>query len=108
MTGLVEVVCRPASEAGFALAGLAARVVPDPLDPVPAIDDLVARAAVGVVLIEESIYDGLPAEQKSRLDRLSWPVVVPFPGPARFDARSAEERVIDLLRRAIGYRVKLQ
>jgi hypothetical protein len=34
--------------------------------------------------------------------------VVPFPGPAWEKLAPAEERVIELLRRAIGYRVRLR
>jgi hypothetical protein len=60
------------------------------------------------VLVEESLRDGLPQEAQARLDRTARPVVVPFPGPTWRAARPAEEWVVELLRRAIGYRVRLR
>ncbi|MBL8988268.1 MAG: hypothetical protein JNJ80_18495 [Gemmatimonadetes bacterium] len=108
MKGVVEVICRPSAAAGFALAGLVAEPVSEAADPSPPIAALLARGELGVLLIEESIYESLPAELRVRLDRSARPVVVPFPGPAWSGARSAEDRVVELLRRAIGYRVRLQ
>lgn len=104
---LVRVLCRPATARGFALAGLAADPVVEGLDPTPAIEEALARPGTGVLLIEEPIYDGLGGELRTRLDRSTLPVVVPFPGPTFEAGRPAEERVVDMLRRAIGYRVKL-
>ncbi|HEX7024441.1 MAG TPA: hypothetical protein VF187_06455, partial [Gemmatimonadales bacterium] len=62
----------------------------------------------GVILLQEEIYQALPDDVRARLDRSAHPVVVPMPGPAWVAAPSAEERVIELLRRAIGYRIKLR
>ena len=108
MSALVRVVCRPAIAPGFALAGLQA----DPLGPTESLEPLFAGLArqpdVGVVLLQEEIYDGLPEEVRGRLDRSARPFVVPFPGPAWEALAPAEERVIELLRRAIGYRVRLR
>ncbi|MGE3618587.1 MAG: hypothetical protein AB7L66_22140, partial [Gemmatimonadales bacterium] len=70
--------------------------------------ELLHRREVAVLLVEDSIYDALAAEQRTRLDRSAHPVVIPFPGPAPAAAPSAEARVVALLRRAIGYRVRLQ
>jgi len=108
MSATVRVVCRPAVAPGFALAGLQA----DSLGPDESFETLFAGFAhqpeVGVVLLQEEIYDGLPEEVRGRLDRSAHPVVVPFPGPAWEALAPAEERVIELLRRAIGYRVRLR
>jgi vacuolar-type H+-ATPase subunit F/Vma7 len=108
MTALVRVVCRPGLAAGFALAGLQA----DSLGPGEGIEAVFAgfaqRPEIGVVLLQDEIYDALPDDLRARLDRSAHPVVVPFPGPAWEARPPAEERVIELLRRAIGYRVKLR
>ncbi len=108
MRGMVEVICRPAAVVGFSLAGLVAEPLAEVADPTPAITACLERSDLGVLLIEESIYDTLPPDLRTRLDRSARPVVVPFPGPAWSGARSAEDRVVELLRRAIGYRVRLQ
>ena len=108
MTTFVRVVCRPALAPGFALAGLLA----DARGPEEAGETLLAGMAqhpeAGVVLLQDEIYDALSAEVRGRLDRSAHPVVVPFPGPAWAALPSAEARVVELVRRAIGYRVKLQ
>jgi len=107
MTSTVRVVCRPALVPGFALAGVQADALEadEPLEAAWA--GLAGRPEIGVVLLQDEIYDALPEELRGRLDRSAHPVVVPFPGPVWQALPSAEERVIELLRRAIGYRVKL-
>ena len=45
---------------------------------------------------------------RAMVDRVEQPIVVPFPGPAWRAVASAEEQVVELLRRAIGYRVRLR
>ena len=108
MTATVRVICRPAVAPGFGLAGLQA----DTLGPEDSLETLFAGMAghpdIGVLLLQEEIYDGLPEDVRGRLDRSAHPVVVPFPGPAWEALAPAEERVIELLRRAIGYRVRLR
>jgi vacuolar-type H+-ATPase subunit F/Vma7 len=108
VTGTVEVLCRPAAATGFALVGIGAEPVPEAADPTPALVARLERSDVGVLLLEESIYESLAPELRHRLDRSARPLVVTFPGPAWRGARTAEERVVELLRRAIGYRVRLQ
>lgn len=103
-----RVVCRPALAPGFALAGLAADAVGADEATERVLAALVKRDDAGVLLLEEEILEGLAADFRARLERASLPVVIPFPGPAWEARPSAEERVIELLRRAIGYRVKLR
>jgi vacuolar-type H+-ATPase subunit F/Vma7 len=108
MTSTVRVVCRPALAPGFALAGVPADSL-GPDEPIEAILDSFARhPEIGVVLLQNEIYDALPDDLRRRIDRSALPVVVPFPGPAWEAPTSVEERVIELLRRAIGYRVRLR
>ena len=108
MTSQVRVLCRPASAAGFGLAGLRASPAPEGANPAPALEEILARADTGILLVEESVYGELPEDVRARLDRSVHPVAVPFPGPFWEEAAAAEERVVELLRRAIGYRVRLR
>jgi vacuolar-type H+-ATPase subunit F/Vma7 len=103
----VHVLCRPAVAEGFALVGLVPRVVTDGPAAVPVLEGHLAEAAPDVLLLEEALYDSLPGELRGRIDRSARPIVVPFPGPVWVEAEPAEARVVDLLRRAIGYRVRL-
>ena len=108
MTRGVRVLCRSGTAAGFALAGLVADIADEESVAEATLRALLQRPEVGIVLLEESIYDGLAPELRTLVDRVPQPIVVPFPGPAWRAAVSAEEQVVELLRRAIGYRVRLR
>ncbi len=103
----MRVVCRPEIAPGFELAGL--RV--DTAVGAAALRAHLARLAqdptVGIVLVEEDLHRALPAEFVQRLERTQRPLVAPFPGPRFGPSETAEEAVLELLRRAIGYRVRL-
>jgi vacuolar-type H+-ATPase subunit F/Vma7 len=104
----VRILCRPATAAGFALAGLVAETAEDESTVDTMLRGLLQRHELGVVLIEEPLYTALAPDVRAQVDRVAQPVVVPFPGPAWRAAPSAEEQVVELLRRAIGYRVRLR
>jgi vacuolar-type H+-ATPase subunit F/Vma7 len=104
----VRVLCRPAAAAGFALAGLAAHEVPEGADARAVVESALAGGEPGVVLLEEGLYDELSEDVRALMDRSANPVVIPFPGPGWGVTHPAEERVVELLRRAIGYRVRLR
>ena len=108
MTHGVRVLCRPATAAGFALAGMVADAADDESAVESTLRALLARRELGVVLIEDALYAALAPDLRTQVDRVAQPVVVPFPGPAWRAAPSAEEQVVELLRRAIGYRVRLR
>lgn len=108
MTRGVRVLCRSGTAAGFALAGLVADMADEASVAEATLRALLQRPEVGIVLLEESIYEGLAPELRTLVDRVPQPIVVPFPGPAWRAAVSAEQQVVELLRRAIGYRVRLR
>jgi vacuolar-type H+-ATPase subunit F/Vma7 len=102
----VRVIMRPAFASGFELAGLAVERATDG----HAAADVVARwagdADVGVVLVDGELYTELPSALLRRLDRQAVPVIVAVPAP-RWDERSdAEAYILEILRQAIGYRVR--
>ena len=103
----LRVICPQASAPGFALAGLHTDAVADAQAARRQLDALVADPEVGVVLIDEQLHRQLPAELLQRLARKSRPLVIPFPGPRGAQPGWAEAALLDVLRRAIGYRVRL-
>lgn len=107
MTARLRVICEPDLAAGFGLAGISA-LASEPQAAEASLADLLRRRDAGVVLLQEQLHESLSPDVRARLDRSATPVVVPFPGPAWVAPASAEERVVELLRRAIGYRVKLR
>lgn len=109
MTHAVRIVCRPDVGVGFGLAGLSRIEVEDPAAAAARILELLGLPGVGVVLVQEEFYAALPDEVKRDLGRRALPMVVPFPGPtpaARLEG--AEAHIVEILRQAIGYSVRLR
>jgi vacuolar-type H+-ATPase subunit F/Vma7 len=98
----VRIVCRRPAALGIALAGVA---------PVEAASGEQAAAALGgarLVLMEQALYDALPVATKRQLRREGVPVVMPFPGPALVPGVAPEQELLEVLRRAVGYRLRLK
>ncbi len=103
---LVRVICTPAQAAGFALAGVECTVAGDVSRAIESLKKLSADRKVGIVLLDAQLHAALPAELRRRLDRAAQPMVTPFPSPTWDETASAEEYVLEILRQAIGYRVR--
>jgi vacuolar-type H+-ATPase subunit F/Vma7 len=102
----VRVVTRPSLAAGFELAGLAVERANDGHAAADVMTRWAGDADVGVVLIDDELYKSLPTDLLRRLDRQAVPVVAAVPVP-RWDERSdAEAYILEILRQAIGYRVR--
>jgi vacuolar-type H+-ATPase subunit F/Vma7 len=102
----VRVLCRPGFGAGFELAGLAVTRVDAGVAAADAARRLAADPDVGIVLVDDVLYRALPRDLLSRLDREALPVFAPVPAPAWDERSAAEAYVMDILRQAIGYRVR--
>lgn len=110
MTGgyAIEIIARPETAAGFALAGLAAIEAPSPRAGAERLVEAAARSDCGIVLVEEPIWEAVPEAARRALERRPLPMIVPFPGPAwEKGAAAPEAYLVEILRRAIGYRVRL-
>ena len=106
MNRAVHVLCRPAVAPGFRLAGIATLAAAGAEEATAALARLRADPSVGVVLIEDALHAELAAADR---EAEGLPALVPFPGPAWAGPEdAAEARVLEILRRAIGYRVKLR
>lgn len=99
--------CGATPAAGFRLAGVAVDEVASEQEAALRLSSWSEEAEACVVLIEEELYSSLPAEVVAAIERRGHPILVPFPGPSWAAPAPAEERVIEILRRAIGYRVHL-
>jgi len=108
VTRKLRVVCRPASLEGFGVAGVRALAAGDASECALLLERLAAEPDVGVVLVEDSLWRALSDPLRARLERRAVPVIVPFPGPRSEGAPAAEAELVEMLRRAIGYRVRLR
>ncbi|HSR43557.1 MAG TPA: V-type ATP synthase subunit F [Longimicrobiales bacterium] len=103
----LRVVCRPGVAAGFELAGIAARTAEDPEEARIATLELAGDPDVGVIAVEEDLVsDSVELEEEIR--RSGGATLLPFPGPTWVERPEApREYVARILRRAIGYRVRI-
>ena len=101
----VRVLCRRPTALGVALAGIAPIEVDDGASAAAAL----ARIPDGIVLVEDALYDALPAPVVRKLRKAGTPVLLPFPGPAGLPPGVApEHELLEVLRLAVGYRVRLR
>jgi len=104
----VRVLCRPSIASGFRLAGFDPIEAGDPSEGARRLLGMLEDPDAGVVLVQEDFHDALSPGDRRGLARRALPLVVPFPVPARVPSPGgAEAFIADLLRQAIGYRVRL-
>lgn len=109
MSYAVHVIARPQVASGFSLAGVRADEAADSQEGAARLRELLHDPKAGVVLLEDSFYDGLPDDLRAELGRRPLPMVVPVPGPQWGERRpAAEAYIVELLRQVIGYRVRLR
>lgn len=105
----VRAVATPALASGFRLAGIAAEAVPDAAAAALRLGALAADPGLGILLVEERLLDAIPEATRREVERRPVPIIVPVPTPRWGEPHTdAESLILELLRRAIGYRVKLK
>ena len=93
---------------GFRLAGLRPRVADSRDAAKAALAEMMAEERWGVILVQEDLLPDSELPARPRGDA-GVPILVPFPPPSRTRAPGeAEAYVAELLRRAVGYRVRLR
>ena len=94
---------------GLALAGVPVIEAESPEDAVARLDEIVRHPDIGVVIAAQNVVRSLPETTRRRLEGQSVPILISLPNADW--AESAEpmsNEILDLLQRAIGYRVRLQ
>ena len=101
-----SVLARCGDGRGPRLAGV--RVVEaSPGDEAARFRQMLAEDGLGVLAVQQDVLDVVPADDRRRKDR-ALPVVIPFALPHRWsDAGRGRDYVAALIRRAVGYHVKL-
>ena len=104
--GLVVAV-RPGDALGFRLAGAAVDEIP-PGEEASAFRRLVADPHTGVLAVEEELLHEVPERVLRRARDGGLPVILPFALPRRWGEEGrGRAYVAALIRRAVGYAVKL-
>lgn len=125
----MEAVCSEAVAPGMATTGIPVHVAEDADAALACIEEIRERGEAGVLLLEEGLHEELEAsghlplrgrgdgstgtrggerEEVEAAPGRAAPAILPFPGPVWVERPPAEERVLEILRRAVGYRVKLR
>ena len=108
MRDRVRILCRPAIAAGFRLAGFEPDEAEDAGEGARRLVALLEEPDAGVVLVQDDFYAALPDTERRGLARRPLPMVAPFPAPSWAPLAGGPEAFItELLRQAIGYRVRL-
>jgi V/A-type H+-transporting ATPase subunit F len=103
----LAVAVRPGDALGFRLAGAAVEEIPEGGEAA-AFRRLVSEAHIGVVAVEEEVLARVPPRLLRRAHERGLPVILPFALPRRWgDAGRGRAYVAALIRRAVGYAVKL-
>jgi vacuolar-type H+-ATPase subunit F/Vma7 len=109
MSYAVRVVCPPEVAVGFALAGLHTSSVGTLAEGNECVKELLSHPDIGVILLEERLHAALSNDIRRELARRPLPIVVPFPGPSWVPRPvGPDSYILELLRQAIGYRVRLR
>jgi V/A-type H+-transporting ATPase subunit F len=103
----LAVLVRPGDALGFRLAGAAVEEVP-PGGEAAAFRRLLADPRAGVLAVEEELLGAVPPRLVRRAHDAGLPVILPFALPRTWgDAGRGRAYVAALIRRAVGYGVKL-
>ena len=109
MSWRVRVLASAATAPGYRLAGLTVEEVMHLADSGERLAGAAADPDVGILLVEQQLLDAVPPAMRRAVERRALPIVVPIPAPNWTHAPlEAESYIVELLRRAIGYRVRLQ
>ncbi len=94
---------------GFQLAGVEVYNAGSAAEAEATLCNLILDKDVGIIAINEDFLDGLSERVKKRIEGSSHPIVFPFPSIKRWEeAAPSEEYVARLIRRAIGYHLKIR
>jgi V/A-type H+-transporting ATPase subunit F len=101
----IVVITPPDARHGFALAGVRQSTA-TPEEVPAALRQLVSDARTGVIVVDERLATGPVQEQIREMERHWAGVVIVLPSPEKAP-RIEEDYVLQLIRRAIGYQVRL-
>lgn len=94
------------SQHGFNLAGFSQLIV-DPSQLEATVLNNMENQAVGMIVIDERLLEGMEEDRLRAMEKRWNGIVVVLPRPARL-TEDGEDFAMRLIRRAVGYQVRLQ
>ena len=108
MSHVVAVMERDAG-LGYRLAGVELREASTVEEMGRKAEALSGDPGVRLVLLDEDLFRGLPAALQRKLEESRMPVFLPVPSlPLRTGALRPEEYIARLIRRAVGYQIRIR
>lgn len=99
----------PALAPGFRLAGIEANPVQTAAQMERAAERLLIDREKGIVLLDGSLFQQLPETLRRKVEESTAPHFLPIPtGQPSRDASAPETHLAGVIRRAIGYQVKIR
>ncbi|HXX56710.1 MAG TPA: V-type ATP synthase subunit F [Thermodesulfovibrionales bacterium] len=96
----------PDAEYGFRLAGVV-QYTGRPEDAEGTLKEIMTDPATGLVILDERLMKGIAEERLREIEKVWQGIVLILPAPEKAGAL-VEDYVARLIRRAIGYHVRLQ
>jgi vacuolar-type H+-ATPase subunit F/Vma7 len=93
-------------EYGFSLSGVPQRIA-EPADAEAALKETMAEPDVGLAIVDERLLKDLPDEELRELEKAWQGILLVLPSPEKPPAE-VEDYAARLIRRAIGYHVRLK
>ena len=92
---------------GFSLAG-ARQIVVSAAEAEEALRQVLADPESKVAVIDERLLSGITEERFQEMERKWFGVLIVLPAPDKRGEQQAEDYAVRLIRRAIGYQVRLR
>jgi vacuolar-type H+-ATPase subunit F/Vma7 len=105
----ILVIGEPEIIEGFALTGAQIRPESDPIRLERFVDQLLKSQDAGIIVVTESLFEQIPEKTRTRAEASGQPIFVTLPRPAGIEIWGEQEDLISrIIRRAIGYRLKIR
>lgn len=96
------------SAVGFRLAGVDAAVASGPQEAERLLREWIAEGNCSLIVVVQRFLDAFSETTRRRIERLSLPIVIPLPlSPAWQREEPSQEYVLALIRRAIGFQMRI-
>lgn len=103
------VITAPGGSLGFRCAGVETRELAPEEDLATLLLILQEEGRYGILVVEEELLEKVPSAVMGRINRKGLPVIVPVRIPRRWEEKeAAEASIVRLIRKAIGYQIKIK
>jgi V/A-type H+-transporting ATPase subunit F len=102
------VIADPDSAVGFRLAGVEAAAAGSPQEAERLLKAWIEDGSSSLIIVAQRFLDAFSETTRRRIERLSVPIVIPLPlSPAWAREEPTQEYVLALIRRAIGFQMRI-